>query len=251
MSASPATDGLVAPGDAPLLPPRLRGERAPLGQAPMARAVAQAAIGIDPGLVVWQFDANTLEAALVLAPEEPLSSAMAALFAVELGLGDALGALAPPEVAVHYDWPGGIRINGGRAGRFEAAASTEDPATEPDWLVIGFSLVFLPASDTPHAEETALHLEGCGEITPIALLESWSRHSLVWLNTLEERGLAGLQEAWRGRAWRLGEPLEHGPEKGSVFMGIDEQGGQLLKRSAEAGGTTHLRPLTAILGAGG
>lgn len=244
--ASLPTDGLIAPGADPLMPPRLRAERALPGQAPMARAMAQAAIGIDPGLMVWSYEKDTLRAAIVLAPEEPLATAMGALFALELGLGDSLGALAPPEVAVHYDWPAGLRINGGRAGAFEAAASTEDPAAEPDWLVIGFHLAFLPASDTLSPDETALHLEGCGEITPVALLESWSRHSLVWLNTLEERGLAGLQEHWRGRAWQIGEPLQDGPAKGAIFMGIDEQGGQLLKRSD---GQAQLRPLTELLGA--
>ena len=241
-------EGLAAPGAEPLFPPRLRGEKA-AGQRPMARAVAQAAIGTDPGLVVWDFDGTRLEAAIVLAPEEQLESAMAAVFAAALGLGDALGALAPPEVALHYDWPAGLRVNGARCGGLEAVASTADAAAEPDWLVVGLDLPFLPAREgepgsTPG--DTSLAEEGCAEIGPVALLESWSRHMLVWLNKLEAGGFGALHEHWRARAWRLGELLEDGPEAGGLFMGLDERGGLLVKH----GEATRLRPLSAMLEAG-
>ncbi|MEM8596252.1 MAG: biotin/lipoate--protein ligase family protein [Pseudomonadota bacterium] len=209
----------------------------------MARAIAQAAIGIDPGLIVWRYDGFVLDAALVLAPEEPLAKAMSAVIAVQLGVGDSLGSLAPPEVAVHYAWPGDLLLNGARCGEFRAAASTKDREAEPDWLVIGLTLAFLPASETPPPDETALHLEGCGEITPVAFLESAARHTLIWLDTLEKDGLPALERHWRGRAWRMGEVLEHGPDAGAVFMGIDEEASQLLK-TADA---TVLRPLTLML----
>lgn len=232
----------AAPG--PTFPPLLRGEEAPHGIDPMLRAVSVAALGTDPGLIVWQADADRLSAAVVLAPEQPLERAMGAAFAVALGLGDALGALAPPEVAVHYDWPGGFRVNGARCGRMRAQASTADPAAEPDWLVIGIEIPFLPPPELADApglvpDETSLANEGCLEITPIQLLESWSRHMLVWLNRLESEGFAGLHAAWRERAWRIGEALEDG----GTFVGLDEFGGQLIRRTA----TTELRPLTAML----
>lgn len=237
---------MSAPGliEAPSFPPLLKGQPAAPGQDPMAKAVAAAALGADPGLVVWAPRADRMEAAMVLAPEVPLAEAMSGVFAIALGLGDALGALAPPEVAVHYDWPGGIRVNGGTCGRLRAAASTADPAAEPDWLVVGVSIDLLPENDEPGRtpERTCLHMEGCGEITALGLIESWSRHSLVWLNTWVDEGFRPLHQAWRGRAWLIGERLADG----GTFMGLDEQGGQLVRRPD---GTTELRPLTCLLAA--
>lgn len=227
---------------APSFPPLFRGEEAARGLDPMARAIAQASLGTDPGLIVWRADSGVLSAALVLAPEEPLGSAMGAVLAAALGLGDALGALAPPEVAVHYDWPGGLRVNGGRCGAIRAAASTADPAAEPDWLVVGFEIRFLPLSEDAPGEDpdrTALVMEGCGEVEPVQLLESWSRHTLSWINRLGDDGLAPLHRDWCGRAWGIGEELPGG----GLFLGLDEHGGQLV-RTAEG---TVLRPLTEML----
>ena len=227
--------------EAPTFPPLLTGAACPPGQDVLAKAVAEASLGADPGLVVWRCRPERMEAALVLAPEAPLEEAISVAFAVALGLGDAIGALAPPEVAVHYDWPGGFRVNGGRCGRMRAAAATADPRAEPDWLVIAVEVPFLPETADPGAtpDRTCLSEEGCVEITPEALLESFSRHALVWINTWMEDGFASLHEAWRGRAWKMGEDTG----EGTVFVGLDEWGGQLLRDAAG----TRLVPLTRLL----
>ncbi|HSF94074.1 MAG TPA: biotin/lipoate--protein ligase family protein [Thermohalobaculum sp.] len=226
----------------PSFPPLLRGEETLPGMDPFAKAVASAALGADPGLVCWARDAGALRAALVLAPEEPLERAIGAVFAVALGLGDALGALAPPEVAVHYVWPGGIKVNGADCGRLRAAAATSDPRAEPDWLVVGVEIPYLPQSgDDPgrRPDQTCLAEEGCIEVTPLKLLESWARHTLVWIHRFLDDGFAPLHAAWRERAWEMGSEL---PE-GGLFVGIDELGGMLVKTAR----TTELRPLTALL----
>jgi len=226
----------------PTFPPLLRGETAPAGQDPFAKAVAAAAVGADPGLVVWSRAPDGLAAALVLAPEHPLEQSLSVVFAVALGLGDALGALAPPEVAVHYDWPGGIRVNGARCGRLRAAAPGADPGAIPDWLVVGVEMPYLPPEGVEpgtRPDETSLAEEGCIDVTPVALLESWTRHSLHWIHRWMEEGMAPLHEAWRGRAWGLGEDL---PE-GGIFVGIDEWGGRLVRTPSG----TRLDPLTALL----
>lgn len=233
---------MTEPTAAPQFPPLLSGEPVAKGVDPFAKAVARAALGADPGLVVWSEETSTLRAAMVLAPEVPLEQAAPAAFALALGLGDALGALAPPEVAVHFDWPSGLRVNGARCGRLRAAASTDDPAAEPDWMVVGIEIPLTPPrARDPGAdpERTWLAEEGCAEITASRLLEAWSRHSLVWINTWTERGFQPLHESWRGRAWGLGEPLT----EGGVFMGLDEYGGQLVKSASG----TALRPLHAHL----
>lgn len=230
-----------APED-PLFPPLLRGEEAPRGQDPFAKAVALAAIGTDAGRLVWARDATAMRAAVVLAPEEPLADAITVVFAVALGLGDALGALAPPEVAVHHVWPGGIKVNGADCGGLRAAAATSDDDAVPDWLVVGVEVPYLPAEGQEPGErpdETALALEGCVEVTPLRLLESFSRHMLVWINRREDEGLAPLHAAWRARAWGIGEELPGG----GTYLGLDERGGQLVRTGRE----TVLRPLTLLL----
>lgn len=228
--------------EAPSFPPLLRGEETPPGMDPFAKAVAQAALGADPGLVAWTRDEAAMRAALVLAPEAPLERAVSVTFAVALGLGDALGALAPPEVAVHYVWPATVKVNGGDCGHLRAAASTTDPSAEPDWLVVGVHVDYLmPDMDEPgrSPEQTCLAEEGCIEVTPPLLLESWSRHTLVWINRWLDDGLRPIHDAWRARAWKMGEPLAGG----GLFVGLDETGGMLVR----TGRTTELRPLSSML----
>ena len=227
--------------DSPSFPPLLYGEEAPSGGDPFDKAVASALVGCDPGLVVWSARADAMSAALVLAPEEPLSKAVSIAFAPAIGFVDSLGALGPPEVAVHHVWPGGFKVNGADCGCLRAAASTKDPDAEPDWLAIGIDVPFLPDGDGGEdPTKTCLFHEGCGELTPLELLESWSRHTLAWINRWLDDGLAPLHAAWRERAWGMGEEL---PDGSGTFMGLDEDGGMLVK-TAE---TTIAHPLTQLL----
>jgi len=229
--------------DAPSFPPLFKGEEAPPGARAFDKAVAAALVGCDPGLIVWAPREDAVETALVLAPERSLAEAISVLFAPAIGFVDALGALGPPELAVHHVWPGRFRVNGAFCGRLRAAASTRDADVEPEWLVVGLDVPYLPGAGAEGGEDptrTCLLLEGCADVTPLRLLESWSRHTLVWIHRWLDDGLAPLHAAWRERAWALGEPLEDGS---GVFMGLDERGGMLVKTPK----TTVVRPLTEIL----
>jgi biotin-(acetyl-CoA carboxylase) ligase len=230
-------------------PPLLRGEAVQPGVDPFGHAVARAVMGCDPGLVVHNEGGDTLRIALVLAPEAPLVDAMAMVFAVGIGFSDALGALAPPEVGVHLTWPDGIRVNGARCGRLRAAASTTDPTAEPDWLVVGLEVaVTRREGQEPGADPdvTALAEEGCADIDPFRILESWSRHTLVWINHWLDEGMPRLHAVWRAKAFDLGEEVDFelaGARRRGLFVGIDEKGGMLLRD----GTTTRLIPLTDML----
>lgn len=226
-------------------PPLMSGLETGPGEAPYDAAIRQAALGVDAGLITYQLDANTLRAALVLAPEVPLSKGIAMLPLVQVGLQNALGALAPPEVAVHFEWSGAMRINGARCGHFCATASTDDPDAQPDWLVVGFELPLWPASDNPGdtPDETALYAEGCSDVAAPQLLESWARHTLNWIMRWESEGPQALHSEWRGLAHGLGEPLDIMGRSGT-FLGLDEDFGMLLRGSS---GETELIPLTQLL----
>ena len=91
--------------DDPVFPPLLSGEAVPHGTDPFTKAIAAATVGSDPGVIYHDAHPHALEAAIILAPEAPLEDAMAMVLVAAIGLADALGALAPPEVGVHFLWP--------------------------------------------------------------------------------------------------------------------------------------------------
>ncbi len=207
-------------------------------------AACEAAPEAEPGSVFYGPDEETMRAAVLLAPEVPLGEAVSVSFAVALGLNDAIGALAPPEVAFHFEWPGGFRVNCASCGGLTARASTDDPRAEPDWLVVGVELPVMGSLvEEPGAtpDRTSLHAEGCGEITVPDLIETWARHMMNWLHIYLTDGFAPLHEDWRARAYRLGETIE-APALGT-FVGLDEHGGLILQ---ETGGARIL-PLTMLL----
>lgn len=224
-------------------PPLFRGE-AVMGQDPFLTACIRAAKGCDPGLVVYQLRPDVLRAALVFAPEVPLRAAAIMLPLCGIGFQNALGALAPPEVAVHLDWAGNIRVNGGVAGKLTAAASTTLPEAEPDWLVVGLELALWPENEdtglTP--DVTALFTEGCADVEAPALLEAWTRHSLLWINRWLDDGPRPIHAEWTGLAHGLKQPVTIGAETG-IFVGVDEAFGMILR----SGDATAIIPLTDIL----
>lgn len=228
----------------PTFPPLFSGQAVEGQIDPFEKACVEAVRGCDAGLVVYNLGANELRGAMVFAPEVSLEAAMAMLPLCGVGFQNALGALAPPEVAVHLEWAGGLRVNGARCGRLRAAASGKDPEAEPDWLVIGLEVPLWPASDdTGHTpDQTALYAEGCVEVDAARLLEAWVKHTLVGINGWQDEGVAPLHGNWRALAHGLGEPVEILGKRGT-FLGVDEKFGMLV-RDAE---TTHLIPLTKVL----
>ena len=225
-------------------PPLMSGHQVTGEDDPMHAACLKAALGCDAGLVVYNLGQNSLRTALVFAPEVPLADAMAMLPLCGVGFQNALGALAPPEVAVHLEWDGTMRINGAKCGRLRATASNPDPQAISDWLVVGFDLPLWPSSDDPGEtpDQTALYAEGCADVAAPALLESWARHSLNWISRWEEEGTRPLHAEWRGLVHGMGEEICQNGLSGT-FLGVDEQFGMLLRTKTG----TQLIPLTTVL----
>jgi BirA family transcriptional regulator, biotin operon repressor / biotin---[acetyl-CoA-carboxylase] ligase len=215
--------------ETPTFPPLLSGEVVPRDTDPFEKAVSRAVAGVDSGTVFYSEAGDTLRAALVLAPETPLEEAIQAVYVAQIGLAESLGALAPPEVPVHFLWPDRIKVNGAVCGKVRFAADVSDPNEQPNWLVVGIELPFIPQGDDPGANpnETCLLEEGCSEVTPMALLESWSRHTLLWLTYLLDEGAERVHKEWRPRCDTLGEHVE--TPKPGVFVGLDEKGRMLLR----------------------
>jgi biotin-(acetyl-CoA carboxylase) ligase len=228
----------------PSFPPLFSGQPVTGATDPFDKACVEAVKGCDAGLVVYNLGANHLQAAIVFAPDVPLREAMSMLPVCGVGFQNALGALAPPEVAVHLEWDGGLRINGASCGRMRVAASDSEAEAEPMWLVVGLELPLWPESDNPGEtpDRTTLYAEGCAEVNAQTLLESWVKHTLVGINTWTDDGPAALHKEWRGLAHGVGEDIEMDGTSGT-YLGVDEHFGLLIRDDE----TTHLIPLTVLL----
>ncbi|MDW4497650.1 biotin/lipoate--protein ligase family protein [Sulfitobacter sp. D35] len=228
----------------PVFPPLFEGRQAGDGGTPFVQAVDAAREGCDAGLVIYRIEADQMRAAIVFAPERSLSEAAAVLPACGTGFQNALGALAPPEVAVQIAWAGDILVNGGRCGELRLAGPHCATDAVPGWLVVGLELQLWPASEegglTP--EITALFAEGCADVDPVDLLEAWVRHCLVWLDTWDSEGLGPLHREFAGLTHQSGETISVLGQSGTV-TGLDENLGLLLKQD----GQNLLLPLTRLM----
>lgn len=229
---------------APTFPPLFQGLAVEGQIDPFDKACVEATRGCDAGLVVYNLGVNTLQGALVFAPDVPLADAMTMLPLCGVGFQNALGALAPPEVAVHLDWNGGIKINGATCGGLKIAASDTAPDANPDWLVVGLDLPLWPdTDDTGHTpDQTALYAEGCADVKADRLIEAWVKHTLVGINRWTEDGAVSLHKEWRGLAHGIGEAVEIAGKSGT-YLGVDERFGMLIRDDD----TTHLVPLSELL----
>jgi biotin-(acetyl-CoA carboxylase) ligase len=228
----------VAAGTGPSFPPLLRGRVVKPGLDPFETAAAAAALGEAPGQIFHGGDRETLRVAATLAPEVALQRALAMLFAAGAALNDALGTLAPPEVGVAHVWPDGVKVNGAWCGALRVATDARDPSATPDWMVVGFALALrLPEGVDPGEtpEITALAEEGCSELPPQRLVESWSRHLLSWIHRWEEDGPRPLFDAWLARAEGRGREVavrHQGALRRGTFLGLSEAGDMTLKTAA-------------------
>lgn len=228
----------------PQFPPLFTG-LATAGMDPFRVACDAARNGCDAGLVTYDIVPDRLRACVVFAPEVTLQEAMIMLPLCGIGFQNALGALVPPEVSLHLEWPGGLRLNGARCGGLQAAASPDsDKGQVPDWLVIRLDLtLWADQEDTGMTPDvTSLYAEGCSDLDPRDMLEAWVRHTLVWINRWEEDGVEPVHNEWTGLAHGIGEPLALDGASGT-FRGIDENFGLLLQQ----GDHTAIIPMTRIL----
>jgi BirA family transcriptional regulator, biotin operon repressor / biotin---[acetyl-CoA-carboxylase] ligase len=201
---------------------------------PFERCLNVAAEGAEAGTLLWSIGQDACECAVVLAPEQSLEASLPVALVALLGLGDALGSLAPPVVAVTFGWPDRIEVNGGVIGGVRMAhARTRSPTEVPDWLVVGFGVALRVswAGDGEPGDDlfrTTLAAEGCGDIQTVDLLEAFARHFLSWIHRWQEDGVRPVQQAWLARATGLGKPIEvevgGGQRKHGTFTGLTESG---------------------------
>lgn len=220
----------------PVFPPLFRPFAVTPELDPFERCLSIAGEGAEAGTLLWSIGPDACECAVVLAPEQALESSLPIVLVAMLGLGDALGALAPPVVAVTFGWPDRVEVNGGVVGGVRLACPGHVAAeTVPDWLIVGFGIAMRSrwGDDARHDDlrRTTLADEGCGDIATIDLLEAFSRHFLGWINRWRESGVEPVKQAWLSRATGLGKPVQVEVDrhwKHGTFAGLTDTGAMRL-----------------------
>jgi biotin-(acetyl-CoA carboxylase) ligase len=231
----------------PVFPPLFRPFAVTPELDPFERCLTVARDGAEPGTLLWSIGTDAAECAIVLAPEQSLEHSLPIVMVAALGIGDALGALLPPVVAVTFGWPDRVEINGAVAGGVRMAmAEVEGYDQVPDWMVIGFGIAvqgqWAEGASVDDLRRTTLADEGANDVVTLDLLEGFSRHFLSWINRWQDDGIGPVHQAWLARATGLGKTLEVevGDRKvEGTFAGLTESGGLRLVKD----GITQTVPL--------
>lgn len=223
----------------PDFPPLWNARPAQDDKCVLEEAVAGAKTGeLGAGDVVWSRHEPLVSVAFVLEPEHPLETALQVWTLGMVACGDMIGALAPPQVAATYEFPGQILVNGGQAGQIRCVSSSLERDAVPDWMVLGLTLLLMfDGSDQEPGmlpDQTSLAEEGCGDLTRTQIIESYSRHLLTWIYKWQEDGFAEAHREFDGRLeqtdgktriWVDGQPVA------VQYLGLDENGSLLAKMS--------------------
>ena len=238
----------------PVFPPLFSGHGVRAPNRPLTEALKGAQTGtFGAGDVVWARNTRLLDMALVLEPEVERDRVCEVLCVAAVAVGDAIGAIAPPEVAITWNWPGVLLANNARFGQIglEVAPENDDDGC-PQWLVLGIEMAIWPAPDGPEpglfVDRTTLADEGCVDLDRSDFIEAWSRHFLTWLNTWNEDGFGPVHEAYLFRANHYRSEIEidcAGETVRGTFSGLDDHGNMLVKTEA---GDMRLLTIDAMLG---
>ena len=221
----------------PKLPPQCRLQKIQPDADMRAVVRRHVSAGEPPGTIFWSPRTDRFQAAIVLAPEEPLRVAALAVYLGMLAVGDALGSNIPAGIDVTFIWPNRINLNGGMLGAvvLEVPPMTSLEAT-PEWLALSFDLAISSGAitaDIKDAAVTTLEDEGCGMVDSGELLEALARHALAWSNRWNDDGFAPLRPVWIRRL-----------ENDQDVVDLDEAGNLLVTQDGE----TRTRGLIDALG---
>jgi biotin-(acetyl-CoA carboxylase) ligase len=176
--------------------------------------------------------------ALILEPTDPLSQARRVFYAAMAALADALSGIAPPETAIHIEWPDALYVNWGLVGGGRLAWPRKVGEDEiPPWLVFGAMIRTALATGvdpgvTP--DITALDQEGFAEISSSHVVESFARNFMQKLDAWQERGFGVVTKSYFER-------LSH---ESAQHSEIDGNGDLLIHRMTDE---PERVPLTAGL----
>ena len=222
--------------DEPQLPPLLTAEKVSKDIDVFQKAISSAKTS-ETGTVFYSEKNEMVDIAILLNPEVNQKKCNHMIYVLTVAIGDAIGALAPPEVMVTYSFPGYIYLNKGEAGAVSFAIDYQKQDDQvPEWLVLSFKLKIKEIGDMkqdhPDPDITSLETEGAGFISRTRLIESVCRHFLAWLNQWEEEGFAPVVKMWNQRIEHEKDiKLTNGQK--AKFITIDENGYAIVEKDTK------------------
>lgn len=183
------------------------------------------------GDVLWVRNHDTLDFAIVLEPDVDRLRSLEMIFVLMVALGDAIGAIAPPEVAITHYWPNTLLANDAEIGAVHAHLSESDGADGcPLFMVVAAKIAVRPKMDdmNPGLDEnrTTLWDEGCGDLDAMQLLEATARHFMTWVHTWQEEGFQPVLTLLDSRMVE-GHAVSLPSLKGT-YLGLDESANMLV-----------------------
>lgn len=219
----------------PAFPPGFVGTAVP--RDALGAAVLRAKAGADPGSILWSTRRDRVDCAVVLAGGERLSVSLCALLTGAVALHDALAAHSPAELPISLAWPDQVFVNDGLVGGVrllwdDGARSAEDV---PSWVVLGAHVAGIgpPDNRAPGRDKdrTTLVEEGFSDVPPAAIIDSFARFLLAWMNRWEEDGFAAVRKAWLAQARGMGKAASlalPGETVRGLFMNLSAEGAAIL-----------------------
>lgn len=186
------------------------------------------AVAIAPeqgaGTLVYVGRFDLAEFAVVVEPDEPLSQARRVFYAGMVALADALSAYAQPDTSITFEWPSSISVNQGLVGGAQLGWPQGTGENDvPGWLVFGAMIRTVSMSEAEPGLNplvTALEEEGFSDGLSNNVVESFSRHFMVAIDSWQERGFGAVANDYLARL-----PIEKG-----LRRDIDSNGDLLLRR---------------------
>ena len=217
----------------PQLPPLLSAEKVSKDIDVFQKAISSTKT-TDTGTVFYSEKSKMADIAILLNPEVDQKKCNQMIYVLTVAAGDAIGALAPPEVIVTHSFPGYIFLNKGEAGVVNFAIDSQKEEDEiPEWLVLGFKLKIKQFDDMekdhPDPDITSLETEGAGFVSRTRLIESVCRHFLAWLNQWEEEGFAPVIKMWNQRIENDKE-INLADGERAKFITVDENGYAVVEK---------------------
>lgn len=191
------------------------------------------------GTLTWVRRFDSIEAAVVLEPEQPLAEARCALYAGMNAAADALAVHCPPEKPLQFAWPDTILLDGGIVGGCRLAVAPGCGEHDvPDWLVLGLQLrsVVNVTVDQSFTRGTSLATEGFEMMDGNRIVESFARHLMAAFDGWRAKGFTTVAERYLAR-------LLPAPK---VKRGLDRNG-DLLERRLATRDVVIRQPLTTAL----
>jgi Biotin/lipoate A/B protein ligase family len=199
---APSSTRLAAMRREPVLPPGFTLTTLREGGDAISHAINHAA-DLGAASLVWVQRFDLIEFAVVLEPQETLTTARLAHYVAMNALADTLAIHCPPERPIRFGWPDAILFDHGLIGGGQLAWPQDcSDDRVPDWLVFG-AMVRTSTLDNGDYDAsrigTSMDEEGFGGIDGVDLIESFARHLMLNVHRWTTEGPKASAKRWLDR----------------------------------------------------